>query len=102
MKKRKQQTEHSLDCPDSLWLDKHAAAALIGISSETIRIYRKRYWEDGHQYQRYNSRTIRYHRELILDWAANRSSPECHQRAIEAYLASLPSNKPKTCGRKPN
>ncbi|MDZ4874972.1 MAG: hypothetical protein CLLPBCKN_004368 [Chroococcidiopsis cubana SAG 39.79] len=99
---------HSCNTPgesnlnDALWIDKHAAAALIGISSETIRTYRKRYWEDGYQYQRYNSRTIRYHRELILDWVANRSSPECHQRAIEAYLASLPSNKPKTRGRKPN
>jgi hypothetical protein len=88
------------ECVDGSWLNKHTAAALLGISSHTLKSYRKLYWEYGIHYQRYNSRTIRYNRELILDWVANRSSPECHQRAIEAYLASLPSNQPKTRGRK--
>lgn len=85
---------------DDFWINKHEAAALLGISVHTLKSYRKLYWQSGIQYQHINSRTIRYHRRLILDWIANRSNPECHQRAIEAYLVSLLSNQPKTRGRK--
>lgn len=87
-------------CDDFL-IDKHIVAMLLGISSETVKPYRKRYWMLGVHYVKYNSRTFRYNQKLIVDWAANRSTPEAHQQAIEAYLASLPSNQPKTRGRKP-
>ncbi len=84
----------------SPWLDKHAAATLLGISVHTLKPYRSLHWQSGIHYQHLNSRTVRYHRELLLDWLATRSNPELHQRAIEAYLASLPSNQPKVRGRR--
>lgn len=86
--------------PEKCWVDKYEAAALLGISVHTLKSYRKLYWQSGIQYQYINSRTIRYHRWLILDWIANRFAPECHQRAIELYLASLPSNQSKTNTRR--
>jgi hypothetical protein len=40
-----------------------------------------------------------YNLDLIADWVANINDPVAHERAIEAYLNSLPSNQPT--GRKP-
>lgn len=94
--------EYISERPNVTWIEKHPTAKIIGVSPHTLKPYRNRYWQLDIHYVKYNSRTIRYNRELIIDWAANRSNPECHQRAIEAYLASLPSNQPKTRGRKPN
>jgi len=82
------------------WLNKHATAALLGLSIHTLKSYRSLYWQCGIHYEYINSRTVRYHKELLLDWLATRSNPELHQRAIEAYLASLPSNQPKVRGRR--
>ncbi|NHC34303.1 hypothetical protein QH73_0006460 [Scytonema millei VB511283] len=96
------QQEETLKSSSFTMLDKYLTAKIVGISPHTVKTYRERYWQAGIHYVRCNSRMIRYNQELIIDWVANRSnSPECHQRAIEAYLASLLSNKPKTRGRKP-
>ena len=86
--------------PDRNWLNKDAAAKLLGISTHTLKIYRQRHWIVGIHFQYLNSRTIRYHEGLLRDWLANISSPQAHQKAIEAYLASLLSNQPKKRGRK--
>ena len=90
--------------PESLlnnnWIDKNAAAQLLGISIHTLRIYRKRYWILGIHFQYLNSRTIRYHEGLLRDWLANISEPHIHQNAIEVYRASLLSNQTKKRGRK--
>lgn len=78
------------------WLNKHKAAALIDVSPHTLKSYRKLHWLPGVHFCILNSRTIRYHEDLIEDWAKNRySNPEAHQRAIEAHLAKLSSNQPK-------
>lgn len=84
--------------PNGNWLNKHDAAKLLGISTHTLKIYRKRYWTLGIHFQYLNSRTIRYHRDLLIDWLANRFCPTAHQRAIEVYLASLLSNQTKKRG----
>ena len=84
----------------AFWINKHSASVLLDISIRTLKTYRILYWQSGIHYQYLNTRTIRYNRELLIDWLANRSCPEAHQRAIEAYLASLPSNQPKKRGRR--
>ena len=86
--------------PKGNWLNKHDAADLLGISTHTLKTYRKKHWTVQIHFQYLNSRTIRYHESLLRDWIANRFYPAAHQRAIEFYLASLPSNQKKKRGRK--
>jgi hypothetical protein len=77
------------------WVTKKTAATILGISTHTLKVYRKRHWTLGIHFQYLNSRTIRYHEGLLRDWFANLSEPHIHQRAIEVYLGSLLSNQPK-------
>ena len=77
------------------WVNKNVAAQILGISTHTLKLYRKRYWTLGIHFQYLNSRTIRYHEGLLRDWFANISEPQVHQQAIEVYQASLLSNQPK-------
>lgn len=73
----------------------------IGLSAETFKRYRLQgIWQEGIHWQKINSRTTLYNLPLILDWIANRDNPQIHNRAIESYLQSLPSNQPKKRGRK--
>ena len=81
------------------WVNKNVAAQILGISTHTLKLYRKRHWTLGIHFQYLNSRTIRYHEGLLRDWFANISGPQTHQRAIENYLASLLSNQQKKRGR---
>ena len=85
---------------DCIWIDKRAAAKLLGLSVYTLKIYRQKHWQCGIHFQYLNSRAIRYHKELLIDWQANRFCPAAHQRAIEFYLASLLSNQKKKRNRK--
>ncbi|WP_052055360.1 hypothetical protein [Myxosarcina sp. GI1] len=82
------------------WLDKHAAANLLSISTYTLNVYRKKYWILGIHFQYLNSRTIRYHEQLLQDWLVNICDPQAHQRAIEVYQTSLLSNQNKKRGRR--
>ena len=88
--------------PNAIWINKHAAAKLLGISVHTLKTYRKQHWQCGIHFQFLNSRAIRYHQPLLIDWLANRFYPEAHQRAIEFYLASLLSNQTKKRGGRSN
>lgn len=88
---------------DRKLVNKHEAAAILGISPETLKKYRLA--EDstlveGVHYHTWNSRVIRYNAILIADWGLNRNDPQAHQRAIEAYQASLLCNQPKRRGRR--
>ena len=85
---------------NTIWINKHDAAQLLGISVHTLKNYRQQHWQLGIHFQRLNSRTIRYHQPLLIDWLANRLSPATHQKAIEFYLASLLSNQPQKRGRR--
>ena len=85
---------------DSNWVNPKGAAKILGISTRTLKLYRKRHWTLGIHFQYLNSRTIRYHEGLLRDWFANISEPQTHQRAIENYLASLLSNQQKKRSRK--
>jgi hypothetical protein len=73
----------------------------VGLSKSTFKRYRLQgLWQEGIHWRRLNSRTVLYNLPLILDWIANQHNPHVHQRAIENYLTSLPSNQTKR-GRKP-
>lgn len=85
------------------FVTKKQLSARIGLSAETFKRYRlKGVWREGIHWQRINSRTTLYNLPLILDWIANRGQPQVHEKAIEAYLQSLPSNQPQKRGRKPS
>ncbi|MBE9087188.1 hypothetical protein IQ278_34710 [Tolypothrix sp. LEGE 11397] len=80
-------------------VNKQVAAEMTGLSSETLKKYRLEgiLQKDIH-WVVINSRVIRYNISLVLDWMQNKdSNPQGHLRAIESYLASLPSgqNKPR-------
>lgn len=83
-------------------VNKYEAARILGVSPETLKKYRLQPDSpliEGIHYHVWNARTIRYNPDLIADWGVNRTQPEQHQRAIEAYLASMLSNQRKR-GRK--
>ncbi|MBD2122894.1 hypothetical protein [Trichocoleus sp. FACHB-262] len=79
-------------------VNKHEAARILGVSPETLKKYRLQPESsliEGIHYHVWNPRTIRYNPNLIADWGLNRAHPEQHQKTIEAYIASLPSNQRK-------
>lgn len=57
--------------PNSNWLNKRTAAQLLRISAHNLKLYRQRHWTLGIHFQYLNSRTIRYHEELLRGWFAN-------------------------------
>jgi hypothetical protein len=81
-------------------VNKQVAAEMTGLSSETLKKYRLEgiLQKDIH-WVVINSRVIRYNISLVLDWMQNKdSNPQGHLRAIENYLASLPSAQKKRKG----
>lgn len=88
-----------------VWIDKHDAAKILGLSSHTLKKLRSEKAREadrlleGIHFVRYGGYCVRYNTELLKDYAATRCDPEAHKRAIAAYLASLPSNQPKRVGR---
>ena len=82
---------------DEGWFNAEKTSRYFDFSVHTLKVYRKRHWCLGIYYQYLNSRTIRYNLRLIQDWLANFDDPQSHQRGIEAYLASLPSNQANKC-----
>lgn len=69
--------------------------AAITLSRSSLYRLRQTDWQVGIHWQRLSHHQILYNLPLILDWVANRGSPELHERAIRAYLAALPSSQPK-------
>ena len=79
------------------FVGKQVIAELTGLSEETLKKYRLGgIWTEHIHWIRLNSRTVRYNYELISDWMQNCHDLMAHQRAIDFYLASLPSNQRKT------
>lgn len=72
-----------------------------GFSASSLKRFRlSGTWIEGIHWVRVGTRKTLYNRDLILDWIANQNSPKAHQKAIESYLNSLPSNQPLKRGRK--
>lgn len=77
-------------------LNSDRAAALLDISTDTLDRYRndpETGWIQGVHWFYLPRGGYRYNKELLEDWVANLHDPESHQRAIENFRASLPSNK---------
>jgi hypothetical protein len=83
------------------FVNKHVLSEAIGLSHHTFKKYRlSNTWVEGIHWQRVNSKCVLYNLTLIQDWLANRSQPDVHNRAIESYLRSLPSNQRKNANPK--
>lgn len=68
-----------------------------GLSRSTIKnLIRRGQWREGIHFTRFSSRKNLFNETLITDWIANRHDPNAHQRAIDNFVAGLPSNQPKT------
>jgi hypothetical protein len=83
---------------DYQFIDKNLAAKLTGLSGDTLKRYRQKgkLQKDIH-WVSVNSRVVRYNKTLLIDWIQNhQSNPKAHSKAIENYLASLPSSQKKT------
>ena len=88
--------------PDYQFIDKNVAAELTGLSSDTLKRYRQKgkLQKDIH-WVSINSRVVRYNKTLLIDWIQNhQSNPKAHSKAIENYLASLPSSQKKIKGKR--
>lgn len=80
------------------FVSKQVVTELTGLSGDTLKRYRLqgKLQKDIH-WVTLNSRVVRYNLSLVLDWLQNHvSNPQAHTRAIENYLASLPSSQKKT------
>ena len=65
-------------------------STLTGLSLRCLKQYRANgLLVEGIHWQRINARVVLFNLPLVMDWIANRSNPMAHQRAIDAYLASL-------------
>ncbi len=64
---------------------------VIGLSKDWAEEFRKQRPEGIYWHRIGNSVRVLYNLNLIRDWLANGDSP-AHQKAVEKYLASLPSS----------
>ena len=80
------------------FISKREAEKLTGFSCETLKKWRlSRKLIEGIHWIRVgdSGRVVRYNASLLMDFLQNQNDPSAHQRAIHAYLASLPSNQPR-------
>lgn len=64
------------------------------ISDKSFYRYRKLgLLQEGVHYFTLSYNKVLYNLDLILDWIANRQNPEAHERAIQNFLATLPSSQ---------
>ncbi len=83
------------------FVGKREAEQLTGLSHETLKKLRLNgKLMEGADWVRQSSRSVLYNAPLLLDFLQNRNDRAAHQRAIENYLASLPSNQSKVRGRR--
>ncbi|GAB4469425.1 MAG: hypothetical protein OHK0037_27640 [Elainellaceae cyanobacterium] len=75
------------------FVDKYEILALLKISDRTLKRYRAMRWTEGIHYVKPVQRIL-YNRPLIEDWLVNSDDPQAHDRAIAAFLDTLPSNQP--------
>lgn len=71
------------------------ATERTGLSRSTLKRYRlSGKLTEGIHWIRLNSRNTKYNLTLLLDWIQNQiSAPNAHQKAVDNYLATLPSNQ---------
>lgn len=86
-----------------IYLNTAATAALLGVSRDTLKKWRlgdkkkikptpPKLIENVH-WVYISPSDVRYNRELMRDFMANLGRPDLHQKAIEKFLADLPSSR---------
>jgi hypothetical protein len=80
--------------------DEGQAAAALGMSRYTLKIWRLRGVIPAHCYTKIGYKTIRYNLDLLRDWQQNPTDIAAQARAAEQLQKSLVSNAPKKRGRK--
>lgn len=89
-----------------VWVPTAVAAQICGLDPQTLKRIRLGLQTErvplleGVHWVRHSSRCVRFNNVLISDWGANRNNPVLHQKAVDRYLASLPSNQPAKTRRK--
>lgn len=81
--------------------DKNTVNELLGIRPGTLKTWRlgrtdtgaEPVLREGIHWIRQSPRHTLYNIDLLRDFIANRANPEAHERAIAAYLESLPSSQ---------
>jgi DNA-binding transcriptional MerR regulator len=73
-------------------LRKQEAAQILGVKPRTLLHYREiNQFVEGIHYYRFNDRNIRYVKESLEHWRANRRNPEAHQRYCEQFVQTTQS-----------
>lgn len=80
-----------LQQPDSDFVNKYQAAALLDVHPKTLDAYRKE-WIEGVHWVKGGGKVL-YNRQILKDWLINRNDARAHQRAIEYWASQQPSNK---------
>lgn len=82
--------------PERLAISAERAAALLDVSADTLDRLKSDPevgWIQGVHWQKLPRGGIRYNLALLTDWYSNAHDPAAHLRAIEAWRASLLSNR---------
>lgn len=90
-----------------IFADKQSILQILGIRNGTLKTWRigrpdtgvAPILREGIHWVRQSSRLTLYNVPLMRDFIANRANPEAHERAIAAYLESLPSSQCVAGGR---
>jgi hypothetical protein len=93
----------------SVFVDKRTAAAIVGVSAETLKTWRENEQlgklpclKRGIHFVRPTATSTLYNRELLVDLVANFETPELHEIAIRNFLAALPSSQAPVKSRAKN
>jgi hypothetical protein len=76
------------------FVTKYEISQLTGLAPATLKRYRlSGCLTEGIHWVKLNARVVRYNKPLMRDWVQNQGYPHLHQKAIENYLATLPSHE---------
>jgi hypothetical protein len=76
------------------FVTKYEISQLTGLAPATLKRYRlSGRLSEGIHWVKLNARVIRYNKLLVKDWIQNQDYPHLHKKAIEVYLATLPSSE---------
>lgn len=82
------------------WVSTAEMATILGVSKDTLKTWRlgdrrgrSPKLMEGTHWVAYSSRKVLFNRELMRDFMANIGRPKLHEKAVAAYLESLPSSK---------
>jgi hypothetical protein len=92
---------------EPIYITTAECAAMLGTSKEQLKTWRlgeraknpargrkkAPLLTEGVHWIAYSSRKVLFHRELMRDFVANYNRPQHHQKAVEKFLADLPSSR---------